>query len=139
MAEATVNFLAVLAAIIVNMALGFLWYSKPMFGNDFIALLGWNVKKMNKPTSGEMAKSIGGGALATGIMAFVMSLFAEYIGANTWLFGMQLGFQLWLGFVATVLVGSVLWERKPWKLFFINSGYWFVALLIMGAIIGGWQ
>jgi hypothetical protein len=137
--EVSVNYWAVLAAMVANMALGFAWYSQAMFGKDWIALMGWDPKKMKKPTSEEMTKSVVGGLIAAGVMAYVLSHFADYAGAATWLGGMQLGFWVWLGFVATVTVGGVLWERKPWKLYFINSGYWLVALLVMGAIIGGWQ
>lgn len=139
MMEGTVNWVAVLVAVAANMALGFSWYSIPMFGKEWIALMGWDVKKVKKPTSDEMTKNMIGGVVSAGLMAFVMSRFADSVGANTWLFGMQLGFWVWLGFIATVAVGGVLWERRPWKLYFINAGYWLASMLMMGAIIGGWQ
>ncbi len=139
MMEGTVNWMAVLVAVVANMALGFSWYSPAMFANEWIKLMGWDIKKMKKPSSDEMTKSMIGGVVSSGLMAYVLSHFADYVGANTWMLGLQLGFWVWLGFIATVNIGIVLWERKPCKLFLINTGYWLVSLLMMGAIIGGWQ
>ncbi len=137
--ESTVNWLAILVAVVANMALGFSWHSMSMFGKEWIALMGWDIKKIKKPTNEEMTKSIGGQVISAGIMAWMLSVFAQHTASTTWILGMQLGFLVWLGFIATVNIGIVLWERKPCKLFAINTGYWLVSMLIMGAIIGGWQ
>lgn len=52
--------------------------------------------------------------------------------------GLQAAFWSWLGFVAPVTLGSVLWDGKPWKLWGINAGYFLVTLLVMGLILGYW-
>ena len=37
-------------------------------------------------------------------------------------------------------IGTVaLFERRPPSYTLINGGYWIVALVVMGAIIGGWR
>ncbi len=137
--ESTVNWWAILVAIIANSILGMAWYSPSMFGNEWIKLMGWDIKKMKKPGSKDMMKSMFGGILTAGVMAYMLNAFAKHTGAYTWVFGMQLGFYVWLGFIATVTIGGVLWEKRPWKLFFINNGYWLISMLMIGAIIGGWQ
>lgn len=48
------------------------------------------------------------------------------------------GFWNWLGFVAPVTLGAVLWEGKHWKLWFLNNGYYLVTLLLMGAVLALW-
>jgi hypothetical protein len=139
MAEMMVNYWAVLAAAAVQMAIGFAWYSKALFADRWIALMGWNVKKMKKPSSGEMGRSVLGGFLGALLMSYVLALVASYWGANTWLLGLHVGLLLWAGFIVTVLIGSVLWERKPAALFFLNVSYWLAVLAASGMIIGGWQ
>lgn len=41
----------------------------------------------------------------------------------------------WLGFYLPVDLGAVAWEQKSWKLFFINTVYHFVSLLIMASVL----
>jgi hypothetical protein len=54
------------------------------------------------------------------------------------LYGMKIGFAIWLGFVATVQLTEVLFAKKPAKLFLINTGYQMVCYLAMGAILAVW-
>jgi hypothetical protein len=35
-------------------------------------------------------------------------------------------------------IGS-LFERRPWSYVLVNGGYLMVALVVMGAILGGWR
>jgi hypothetical protein len=44
-------------------------------------------------------------------------------------------FFTWLGFYFPVDLGSVAWENKSWKLFFINTGYHFAMLLVAAIIL----
>ncbi|MCR4312064.1 MAG: DUF1761 domain-containing protein [Candidatus Uhrbacteria bacterium] len=73
------------------------------------------------------------------IMAYVLAHFIEYAGASTAKEGAEGGFWSWLGFIAPVTLGTVLWGGKSWKLWAINNGHYLVALLVMGAIIAGWK
>ncbi len=76
--------------------------------------------------------------IGTLIMSYVLAHFAAYTQARTIGDGMQLGFWIWLGFVATVGVGQAMFEERPFKLLLINLGYYFVELLVMGAILAVW-
>lgn len=53
--------------------------------------------------------------------------------------GLQAGFWIWLGFIATTALNTVLWEKASWKLYFINVGHHLAGLLLMGAILAAWQ
>jgi hypothetical protein len=82
---------------------------------------------------------------------FVGSLLMSYVLANELVFsgafmqtsgvtvGLMGGFFNWLGFVAPVSLGTVLWDGKSWKLWFINSGYYLVSLLLMGSLLSVWK
>ncbi len=53
--------------------------------------------------------------------------------------GVSVGFGAWIGFVAPVSLGIVLWDGKPWKLWMINAGYYLVGLLLIGSILALWM
>ena len=72
------------------------------------------------------------------IMAFVLLHAVHYAGAANAGQGVAVGFFNWLGFVATVMLMITLYEKRPAKLFWINSGFQLISLLIMGAIVAVW-
>lgn len=137
----SVNYLAVLVCGIVSMALGMLWYSpKGLFGKQWMQLMGFD--KLNKQQLAKMQqegkKSMAIGFVSVLVMAYVLSRVIGAMGATTWMAGVQAAFWVWLGFIATVMLGSVLWEQKPWKLYWINSLHYLVTLVVMGAILAVW-
>ena len=143
--EIPINYLAVLVAAISNMVLGFLWYG-PLFGKQWTALMGWSEVEMaagREKMKKEGWKTYSIQALAALVMAYVVAHYFVFASTYTNTFGipggLMVGFWSWLGFVAPVSLGVVLWDGKPWKLFFLQSGYYLVSLLIMGVIIALWQ
>jgi hypothetical protein len=138
-----VNFLAILGAAVASMVVGFIWYG-PLFGKPWSKLMGWGemtpekMKEMQKKaTPGYIASFVG--AL---VMAYVLTHIYTYASIYTQTYGVTGGlmaaFWCWLGFVAPVTLGAVLWDNKPLTLWYINGGYYLVLLLAMGAIVGMW-
>ena len=41
--------------------------------------------------------------------------------------------------IATTAINDVLYEKKPWALYYINTGYSLVSLIIVGIVLGVWQ
>lgn len=133
-----VNYLAVFLAALASMLLGYVWYG-PLFGKAWMALSGMTAAKI------EAVKSKGMSAQYS--ITFVGSLVMSYVLAHSLVFassyfkvsgissGLMVGFWNWLGFVAPVTLGTVLWDGKSWKLWFLNNGYYFTSLLIMGVIL----
>ncbi len=132
-----VNLLAVLVAAVLQMALGFLWYSPMLFGNTWMKLAG--IKTDPKKVKAEMPKSAFFGFLTALVMVFILAQVVGYTQAKTLVDGVMSGFWMWLGFVATVMAGIVLWEGKPFKLYALNVGYYLVTLVISGAILALWR
>ncbi len=136
----SVNLWSVLVAAIATMAIGFLWYSPILFARPWMVLMGYDPD--DKAKLAEMQK--GAGKLYG--MSFVASLVAAFmlgkiifgLAINSALYGLKVGFAVWLGFVATVQLTDSLFSKKPAKLFLINTGYQLVCYLAMGAIIGAW-
>jgi hypothetical protein len=46
---------------------------------------------------------------------------------------------LWLGFVVTTYATEYIFEVRPLSLFAINTGFWLLGMILMGAIVGGWK
>ncbi len=42
-------------------------------------------------------------------------------------------------FVATVTLGSVLYEKRSFSLYALNNGYQLVSLVVMGAVLAVWR
>lgn len=137
--EVTVNWLAVVAASIANMAIGFAWYSDNLFGKQWRKLQGVSG---GKPTQEMMMKMMGLGFGSALLMAFVLGNAMVFAGSYLKITGVNLGlmagFWNWVGFMFPILLGGYLYEKKPVKLVVINSGYWLVTLLAMGVIIALW-
>ena len=75
--------------------------------------------------------------IANFVMAFVV-VHAVHAGAVNAGQGAAVGFFNWLGFIASVMLMLTLYEKRPVKLWWINSGFQLISLLIMGAIVAIW-
>ena len=137
-----INYLAVFAAAVSSMILGFVWYG-PLFGKPWMALMGMTPQKMEEAKARGMGKSYATMFVGSLVMSFVLAHSLEF--ASTYLHvsgvsaGLMAGFWSWLGFIAPVTLGSVLWEGKSWKLWFLNNGYYAVLLPLMGVILAVWK
>lgn len=138
-----VNYWAILAAVVLSMVIGSMWYG-PIFGNTWIKLMGWSKKEIEdgKSDKNSMMKSYGLQAIGSFVMAYVLAhslTYAKnYLGISGVLVGLSTGFWNWLGFVAPVSLTSVLWEGKPWKLWLLNNGYNLITLMATGALLSLW-
>jgi len=138
-----VNYVAVLAAAVLSMVIGFLWYGA-LFGNTWTKLMGWSKSDMEKGKADKagMMKSYALQAVGSFFMAFVLShalVFAKaYLHEEGISAGLQTGFWNWLGFIVPVSLTSVLWEGKSWKLWLLNNGYNLVTLCAMGVLLSLW-
>lgn len=127
------NYTAIAVITLVLFALGFFWYG-PLFGKEWMKLVGLS----KKDASGSMAPPIIKGLISTFIMVSIAVYFVELTGASTWQEGAMKGLILGIGLIATTFFGSVNWEQKPVKLYFINTLYYVLAVAIAGGIYVAW-
>lgn len=143
MPEITVNYLAVLGAAVANMVVGMLWYG-PLFGKKWRELMGFTNESMKKMKMTPMQVMVGGFITAF-IMAFILAhdayVWGVFYGTSVApvTFALQLAFWIWLGYVATTQAGSVLWEGKSWKLFFLNAANTLISLVAMALVLTFWK
>jgi hypothetical protein len=134
-----VNYLAVLVAGVINMAIGAFWYSPAGFGRQWIKLVNFTKKDLAKAQAKAMGTAYALAFLSTLVMSYVLALMVGALNATTVIGGAIAGFLLWLGFIATTMLGIVLWQNKPVKLYILNISHYLVVLLITGAILAIWR
>jgi hypothetical protein len=134
----SVNWVAVIAATVINMGLGYLWYG-PLFGKKWMALMGMDPNMKKDP---EMMKK-GNMAMmwlvpVSFISAYVLAHFIQYTDSTTWMDGAQCGFWLWLGFQLPIVIHAKLFGNSKTELLYLNAGYLLVSIMIQGALLAVW-
>jgi len=137
MTHPEISLLAVLIATILGFGLGALWYSPKLFGNQWMAALGMSAEELQEGLS--PARTYGTRFVTTLVAAYILARILVGIEATTLVSGIETGFLVWLGFVATFALDGVLFEKRPVKLYLINGGYYLVGLIVMGALLGLWH
>ena len=133
-----INYFAVFVAALIPMALGFFWYG-PMFGKSWAHMTGISMDSMQKaPPTNYIIMFVGALVMAFGLDHSL--IFAStYLRTEGISAGLQAGIWTWISFVAPVMLGVVLWEGKPWKLWAINTSYYLASLCLMGVVLSLWQ
>lgn len=135
------NFVALLVCTVAGFFLSFIWYSA-LFGKAWAKEMGFDPKEV--PPTPKLIKSL----LLTLISVFLITLvLANNMAAwtpSTWgITGANLpkysqapqaAFFTWLGFFLPNLLQGVAWEKRSWKLFAIDAGYYLTLLLVLAFI-----
>lgn len=132
------NLAPIVVATIANMALGFLWYSPYLFGNQWIKFMGFTEKSMNEAKK-KIGPMYGLATLGALVMAYVLALVLSQLNITTMEKALQITFWLWLGFVMPVQLTEVIFGGKKFQIFFINTGYQLVSIIIMTLILFQWK
>jgi hypothetical protein len=132
----SMNIWALLGCVVIRMAVGALWYSPLLFLKPWQKVSGVKDKQLKAG----MVKGIVGDLVSSLVMAFVLIHAIKYAipGSHDLALGLGVSFMNWLGLVATVQVGIMTYEHKPFKYFLIVSGYQLVTLLLMGVVLTLW-
>jgi len=150
MSFAGMNWLGLGVSFLWLVILGFIWYA-PWFptGAAWIRSQGLDPKNMPKMQGGKMAVSMILMLIGSFLMLFVFThTFWVYQDAfrNTATHGTA-GYKLkvmdgvmggvftWLGFIVPLNFNSVAFDNKPWKLFWVNAGYYLVGLVVAGILL----
>jgi len=138
----SINWLGVVACVVVSMIVGFAWFNEKTFYPVW-----W--KAIGRSEKDEPGKAINMGTLwgltvlASLVQAIFMSLMVNAMGSMTpggatLGSGAMAGFVLWLGFVAPSSLTNKLFagQLKAWVL---EAGNHLVTFVLMGAILGAWR
>jgi hypothetical protein len=130
----TLNIWAILTAAISAFLVGGLWYSPALFGAIW--------KKANRLGPDEPPAATGKIFAISFVLSLVMAFnLAMFLNdpKTTLAWGATAGFLAGFGWVAMGIGIVSLFERRPWSYVIVNGGYLTVALVLMGAILGGWR
>lgn len=137
--EISINFYAILAAILANFILGWLWYG-PIFGKAWAVEM--KIDTSTAPDKRAMYKGMLLMVIGNFLTAYVLShdifVWLHFPGMEkmsqlqtAWM----ASFFIWLGYYVPTHLGATVWEKKSWKLTFINLSYHLATLFIAALFI----
>ena len=130
-----INYLAVIVAAVLYWFMGAFWFGV-LFGKQWMALEGMTMEsaKNFNPTIPYIVSMI-----ANLVIAFILALVCASQKADSAVKGAQTGILMGIGFVATTMLSTYLYEGRSIHLFMINVGYIVVGMALMGMMIGAWR
>lgn len=134
MPNVDLNWIAIILATVVNMVVGYIWYSPALFAHEWSKLTG---RKMNEMGDGSTSYVIT--TVAALIQNIILAFVVGWVGVSTVANGAWLGFLLWVAFVAVTQGVNTVFAGGRKKLWAINTGYFLVVLLINGALLATWH
>jgi hypothetical protein len=135
MKELKINYLAVLVAIVLQFALGFLWYG-PIFGDPWMEMVGLDVATVeaNPAGAGVWISNVIMAALAMFLLAW---LFVK-LNVKSLVRGIWLGFVFGFVFNLMPIMVSGFFASDPYWLAWVTGGNTTVGLMLGGAVLGAW-
>ena len=127
------SLMAIIAAAVAGMFLGAVWYSPAVFGDEWLKALDKSRDQLGPP-----GPAMAGGMIASLVTAVAMEFLVTAAGADNFLAGMGLGLVVGLGVVAMTMLSDSLFSGWSWRLYFIQTGYRVLSIVVMGAICGAW-
>ena len=132
-----INYPAVLVAGILHWILGAVWYG--IFSNKFVELMAWTPQQLTEMESKSNTKELALAFLSSLVLVYVLAHLVQYTKASNLVGGLQTAFWLWLGFIATTQLATVIFEGRKPGLYLLNIGYQLVACLVAGALLAIWK
>lgn len=130
------NYLAITLAAVACFLFEAAWYS--FFLNAWLDGIGrtgaWLMATGINP-----ALQYATALFSAAVIAAAISCVTQLTGQQTALRGMRVGALLWLGCVVTTWATEYVFEVRTYKIFAINTGFWLIGMVIMGAIVGAWK
>lgn len=133
-----INYPAVFVATIIHFLVGGLWYGL-LFSNKFVELMAFTPEQLQEMQSRNPAKELLVTFISTLVLVYILAHFVQYTKARSALDGIQTAFWLWLGFIATTELATVVFEQRKLGLYLISIGYQFVGCALAGVILAVWR
>ena len=141
MPEIQMNYIALLVSVVAGFFLSYVWYT-PLFGKVWNQEMGFDASV--EPATPALVKSLLLTVLSVFLVAFVLANNIAVWTPSTWGVSqanlpkyeqaLQAGFFTWIGFFVSNLLLGVAWEKRSWKLFAIDAGYYLSLLLLISFI-----
>lgn len=139
MPSVEINWLALIAATVVNMIVGFVWYSPALFAKPWAKLTGRKMDEMGDGAKGYIITTVGAFVQAFILLHFVSYAAHFYPTYSEVSVGLLTAVWAWLGFVAIPQGVNMVFAGTRKKLWAINTGYFLVVLAINGILLASWH
>jgi hypothetical protein len=127
-----VNYLAVVVAAIVAVAIGILYYGVLGVGDRQSRMLGTSQVRPG-PMQGAT------GLILSLVNAWVIAVLSLSLGAASIVDAISLGALVWLGFGATFKAAQVAFERRPWAVWALQGVHDLIVEIIVAGIVTLWR
>ena len=128
------NLVAVCVAAALSFVIGGTWYSPLLFGRVWLRETGLTDEELRRRSMGLV---FGSSFVLSLIIA--LNLAAFLAGPPNLAWGIAAGALAGVGWVATAMAITYLFEKRSLKLFLVNAGYHAVTFMLMGGVIGVWK
>ena len=130
------NPVAVISAAAAAFVVGALWYSPLLFGTTYMELRGMDPNAT--PEMRMLAGEVVGEFARWFVVAYVLSRFIGPLSIGDLKGALVIGGWMWIA-IYTALMGSVLHEGTPLRLYAIHAGDGLVKVLLIASILGVWR
>ncbi|HWO02613.1 MAG TPA: DUF1761 domain-containing protein [Blastocatellia bacterium] len=138
MPQVHINFLAVVVAAVVAFVIGGLWYSPLLFAKLWVKAHGYTDEQV-----AEMQKGAGKAYTVTLVcdvlIALAIAVLIGYLDLHRCVQGLKLGLLVWAGFALPLGLTASMFSGKRMTVFYIDTAYQLVYLVIMGATLTVWR
>lgn len=138
MPQVHINYLAVVVAAIVAFIIGGLWYSPLLFAKLWVKAHGYSDEQVTEMQKGA-TKAYAVTLVCDFLIALAIAVLVGYIHMDHCVQGLKLGLLIWAGFALPLGLIANLFSGKRIAVFYIDTAYQLVYLVIMGAIITVWH
>jgi hypothetical protein len=134
------NLWAILVSGAVYWILGGVWYAA-VFSKPWQEAIGYNAMSevAKAKFQKDFPKALAAHFISGLITAVVLANVARAMTAPSFIDGMASGSWMWLGFALTLHLNSLMFEKRPPAVFFINAGFYLIAFAMVGGIVGVWR
>lgn len=129
-----IGFLKILAAAIVPVLIGFVWFHPRVFGSVWLRHSRMMPEMIERGKRRTHIYALAG-FIASVVVAYVLNYFHAAIGVASTAHAIALASLVWLGFIAPSLSGMILWEQKPFSYYAVNAAYWLLSLVSMSLVL----
>ncbi|WP_260738801.1 DUF1761 domain-containing protein [Tunturiibacter lichenicola] len=133
------NWLAILVAAIVSFLFEAIWFT--VFMKQWLDGIGRTMEWLQGATTTTISPGVqyATALLCSIIAATILSIAIQATGEQTVRRGVICAILIWIGFIATSWAKEYIFEVRTLEIFAINTGYFLIDLMLIGAIVGGWK
>jgi hypothetical protein len=135
MTDIAISWWPVLAAAVLRMIVGTVWYSPALFVKPWQQLAGVTPEGMRQG----LAKAIVVDLILSIVMAYALYRFVVYAEAFSWWGGAMIGLMAWAGFVLATHLPLWAYENRNLQLIAIGAGSNLVSMILMSVLFGLWH